>query len=85
MPDTAPSIQVRTVLSDQGVPSVTLSISTPGNQPVHIAMLPDAAVEIGLNLISASYAARGEQAAFIYAKNHSLNTEELLRALRNGK
>lgn len=85
MPDTAPSIQVRTVLSDQGVPSVTLSISTPGNQPVHIAMLPDASVEIGLNLISASYAARSEHAAYVYSKKHSLDTAELLRVLRNGQ
>lgn len=79
------TMQVRTVLSDQGVASVAVTIDVPSHDRVNIAMLPDAAVEIGLNLLAAAYAARSEHAAYIYSKKHSLNTEELLRILRNGQ
>lgn len=78
-------VQVRTILSDQGVASVAMVITTSSSPPVNIAMLPDAAAEIGLNLLAASYAARSEAAAYTYSKRHSLNTEELLKILRNGQ
>lgn len=76
MTNTGP--RIRSNLDPTGNPSVILEI-----QDITLLLSPDAAVEVGLNLLSAAYAARGEQAVYIHAKKHNMNASELIKHLRN--
>lgn len=69
--------QIRTLLTDEGVPYVQFKV---GETLVNFS--PDAAAEISLNLLSASYAARAEHALF---EQDPKNIKKLLRSIRGGK
>lgn len=73
-----------------GRPTISTSITPDGTahviwqvQDARFVFHPDAAVEVALNLLSAAYAARGEQAVYIHAKKHNMNASELIKHLRN--
>lgn len=68
---------VRTILSDQGVARVSIEYGASLLQ-----LVPDAALQIGLELVSAAYAASSEAGLFKYAKDHDLVVEELLKLVR---
>lgn len=68
---------VRTILSDQGIARVSIEYGATALQ-----LVPDAAIQIGLELISAAYAASSEMGLFKYAKEHGLVVEELLKLVR---
>lgn len=71
-------IGIRTVLTPTGDAYVALTLP----DDVRVALQIDACAELGLNLVSASYAARIEQTLFKYAQDHSLNLDELISKLR---
>lgn len=70
-------LTVRTILSDQGQARVTIEYGA-----TTLQLVPDAAIQIGLELISAAYAASSEMGLFKYAKEHDLVVEELLKLVR---
>jgi hypothetical protein len=76
---------IRTNLDDNGNPSVLFQITPADEPPVRFAFTPDAAAEISLLLLAASYAARAEQALFVIGKQKSLSVEDLIRWMRTGK
>lgn len=85
-PPTPPSgPRIRTILNEDGVPSVVLSIG--GEDDVKLIFSPDAGVEVALNLLSASYAARAEQALYVIGKKSTppLSVEDLIKWMRTGK
>lgn len=79
-------IGIRTVLTPTGDAYVALTLPANdnggGNGDVHIALQIDACAELGLNLVSASYAARIEQTLFKYAQDNSLDLDDLISKLR---
>lgn len=80
-----PSPRIRTILSEDGVPSVAMSIGGEGG--VNMVFSPDAGVEVALNLLSACYAARAEQALYVIAHQSTppLSVEDLIKWMRTGK
>lgn len=69
---------IKTNLTPQGEARVELHLAD-----ATYLISPDAAVELALNLLSAAYAARGEHAAYVYAKQHNMNASEFIKMLRN--
>lgn len=69
--------QIRTVLSDVGVSRVSIEYGS-----TNLQLTADAAVQIGMELISAGYAARGEKALYEYAMQHGLDLNELIKLER---
>ena len=67
------AFQIRTILSDTGISRVSVEYGS-----TKLQLTGDAAVQIGLELISAGYAARGEMALYKYAEEHNLDIKELL-------
>lgn len=74
--------RIRTILSEDGIPSIALTI---GDDDVRLIMSPDAGVEVALNLLSACYAARAEQALYQIGHKQSLSVEDLIKWMRTGK
>lgn len=70
-------LNIRTLVDDQGNARVLFQF-----QDSKLQLTSDAAVQIGLNLLSAAYAARGELALFTYCKEHDLDFKEILKLAR---
>lgn len=70
---------IRTTIDPNGESRVLFSI---GNE-VRLVFTPDTAVTIALNLLSAAYAARGEQAAFKYAVDNHIDPAILIKYVRD--
>lgn len=77
---TTGQVKIRTVLSDDGTPSVGLHMYN-----VEAFLTPDAALTIALSLLSAAYASRGEQAAFKYAIDNNIDPTILIKYIRELK
>lgn len=74
------ALNIRTILdTDTGSARVLFAF-----EDVSLQFVPDAAMQIALNIIAAVYAARGEQALYKYAKAHDLDIKEVLGLVRNG-
>lgn len=72
------ALNIRTILdTDTGSARVLFAF-----EDVSLQFVPDAAMQIALNIIAAVYAARGEQALYQYAKAHDLDIKELLGLVR---
>lgn len=70
-------VLIKTNLSNEGVPTVLLQIAD-----VKLALTPEAMMNIALHGISASYAARAEQALFKYAMDNCLDPQQLIKLVR---
>lgn len=73
------NLHIQTVIDAAGNSRVLFQF-----QEVKLQLTSDAAVQIGLNLLSAGYAARGEQALYTYCQQHALNLDEIIKLVRVG-
>lgn len=75
---------IRTIIDTTGQAKVLFSMG-PEADPFRVALTPDAATTIALNLLAAAYAARSEQAAFKYAIDNNIEPSTLIKYVRDNK
>lgn len=73
---------IRTTIDGTGQAKVLLSIGSE-TDPFRMALSPDAATTVALNLLAAAYAARSEQAAFKYAIDNNIEPSTLIKYVRD--
>lgn len=67
------ALEMHTLIGDQGTSLIRLKLGQ-----AEINLTADAAAQVALELLNASYRARSEQALYLWAKAHNIDIKELV-------